>query len=208
MCHPERSRKIHTGGVIKLKSMLDHQEIAKITTGLRLDEMGAVMDGSRTLGSGFHPLYAKDTPGGACLHIDEHDVGWVVTDWGGDRLNPRVPITGNTVTDVIHAWADMIKSMRQSGGRNELVQTMCPPTPNNESVQIRPGDYIAYLLPDIPARIQTKFITTRVTGVDPLTLANDHHKTIFASGRGEVARYNHQTDRVIFPVVRLSDVVV
>lgn len=195
--------------------MLDTREVHAIMMELPLDHIGAVIE-TQTLPSGFHPLSAKDTPHGARLHLDEPDddmvvVGWVVTDWEGNRLNPRLPITGSpsdtvgdAVNKVVKIWAGVLRSIRTGTEHDmpELIRRLTPHT-SETAPDLQPGDYIAYLLPDIPPFIQNKFITTKITGVNPLILANGHHKTIFASGRGEVARFNPESGRVVFPVVKL-----
>jgi hypothetical protein len=201
--------------------MLNHQTVLDIMEGLHLEHIGAIVDTTRTLSSGFHPMYAKDTPNGACLFLDEPEdnvaVGWVVTGWDGEVLNPRIPITGppaDTVEDavnkVIKLWADMLHTMRTGTPHSmpELIEAMVPARTRSSMSMLRVGDHIAYLLPDIPPFLQEQFVTTKVMGVSPLVLANGHHKTIFASGRGEVARYNPETGRVVFPVRRLIDVCV
>ena len=187
-------------------------EVRAIMMGLQLEHIGAVVDETRTLASGFHPLSAKDTPNGACLILNEPKdtiaTGWVVTDWNGDALTPRVPVTSeaDTVEKAVHAvvklWADIINSIRTGTAHDmpELVRALTPRTTPHPMPALQVGEHVAYLLPDIPPFIQDKFVIAKVIGVNPLALANGHHKTIFASGRGEVARYNPTTGRVVFPV--------
>jgi hypothetical protein len=199
--------------------MPDTQEIREIMSRLDLDDIGAVVDETRTLRSGFHPLFAKDTPKGACLHLDGPNkdlmgMGWVVTDWDGGRLTPRLPITGipaetvhGAMLNVVTAWGDVLRAMRtgtHGADRDvvEVIQRLFPShTTPDTSLRLKVGDCIAYLLPDVPPFIQTDFITTTVTGVGPLTLSNGHHSTIFAAGRGEVARFDPLLSRIVFPVM-------
>jgi len=75
-----------------------------------------------------------------------------------------------------------------------------------EFTNLEVGEFIAYLMPGIPPSQQDHFTITQVTKVSPLELANGHHQTLFASGQGEISRYDPSSKRVIFPVKNLTDV--
>ena len=74
---------------------------------------------------------------------------------------------------------------------------------------LRVGEHIAYLLPMIPVEEQTRFITTKITGLgegkECVELENGHHTTMLASGNIHVARYCPTTNRIEFPFRNLND---
>jgi len=74
---------------------------------------------------------------------------------------------------------------------------------------LRVGEHIAYFLPMIPVDEQTRFITTKITGLgqgrECVELENGHHTTMLASGNIHVARYCPTTNRIEFPFCPLKD---
>lgn len=170
-----------------------------------LDSMGVVVDTSRVLPSGFNPMYAKDTPCGACLILVVDGTSWtgqVVTAWDGSSLSPHVIIRHDSVSEVVNTWSHALETIRL-GGESELARALCPtqtPSVSQERPPLKPGDHVAYLLTSVSPLIQDTFKTTRVTGVHPLKLENGEHDTVFASGKGEIAGFDPRTNRILFPV--------
>jgi hypothetical protein len=207
---------------LTFQKMLDPNAVHDIMAGVDMDHIGAEVDTSRTLASGFKPLHARDTPNGLSLFIDAPDehlvgTGWIVTGWDGEPLPQRLAIrtlpahsVGDAVNKVIKLWAGLLQAMRTGTQSDlpELIRELSPRAAALDTIDpLRVGEHVAYLLPDIPPFVQANFITTQVVGVHPLQLANNHHQTIFAQGRGEIARYNPLTDRVVFPLVQWRVVV-
>jgi hypothetical protein len=146
------------------------------------------------LASGFHPIFARHTPNGALS-------------------TPVVLEGGQDAQSVVSKWCKVVSDITNPVGDDEgvdvvvgaLVTAQQPPPEGTFSLQV--GDFVAYLIPDIPACHQTHFIVTQVVSLQPFALANNHHASLFASGMGEVARYNPATERVVFPVKNLRDVI-
>ena len=183
-----------------------------------------VMD--EMLPSGFHPIVAKCTPNGVRLHLDRIGEGEgegeggkiegkIVTKWDGSPLcTPIVLDGGSDAQSVVDTWCKVVSDiMHHSPDTDTTVDVVVgalvntPRTrPPEGTFRLEVGDFVAYLIPDIPACHQSRFIVTQVTSLQPFALANNHHETLFASGRGEVARYNPSTKRIVFPVKNLRDV--
>jgi hypothetical protein len=170
------------------------------------------------LASGFHPIFARHTPNGARLHLERSEGGRVegkiVTKWDGSALSTPVVLEGGQdAQSVVSKWCKVVSDITNPVGDDEgvdvvvgaLVTAQQPPPEGTFSLQV--GDFVAYLIPDIPACHQTHFIVTQVVSLQPFALANNHHASLFASGMGEVARYNPATERVVFPVKNLRDVI-
>jgi hypothetical protein len=176
--------------------------------------MGGELDRQVMLPSGFHPLYAQGTPNGVCLHVEGSDQASIVTKWDGSAMNIPIILRGSSI---LEKWAQVVRAIKVGGveeGTEDLnmmvyLLTDVDPDPKEEEpgfIRLEVGDFIAYLMPGIPPAQQDHFTITSVTGVSPLELANGHHQTLFASGQGEIARYDPDSKRVLFPVRNLSDV--
>jgi hypothetical protein len=186
-----------------------------------LKGVGEVMNGEMSHG-GFHPMFAKDTPNGVRIRLDTDGakcMGTIVTKWDGSGLNTPIVLHSDPVCDTVEAavmgvvdrWCKIIGDIKNSGSDHDVVVDALIATKKRKAREdtfpLTPGDYVAYLIPDIPACHQTQFIITRVVSVQPFVLANNHHTSLFSGGRGELARYNPSTKRVVFPVKNLRDLV-
>jgi len=200
---PTNHERSHTEAVIKLN----------MQEGWDLDTIGGELDRGVMLPCGAHPMFARGTPNGVCLHLESPDLGRIVTKWDGSTLSPPVSLEGPSIPD---KWSQVVRSIRVGDVDLDDVKLMAsiiadvgapdPSADDDDFECLRVGDFVAYMIPDIPPSHQDHFTVTRVTNVSPLELANGHHKTLFSSGKGEVARYNPTTRRVVFPVKNLEDV--
>ncbi len=201
------------------------------------DAMGVRVDADTVLPNGLHPYYAADTANGARVHIgvcdDSMRCGAVITTlWDGRPCNPPLQFAGPAGTSlhdaqelVFRVWACTISLCRGhdadasipetvTGPAAELVKSMEMLSTTEEVLAegVMPlcvGEYIAYLLPNIPPENQGEIITTRVVGLIRdrpcfVKLENGHHTTILASGKVHVGRYSPVTGRVQFPLEKLS----
>lgn len=160
---------------------------------------------------GFHPMYAKGTPHGVCLRL-EPTRGTIVTKWDGSDLHTPIVLHGDIRT-VVDRWCAIISHIKNPTEDDvdqvvvsALINITTPPPDEEDTFSLNPGDFVAYLIPDIPACRQDQLFITRVVSVKPFQLANNHHHTLFSGGRGEMARYNPTTKRVVFPVKNLSSI--
>ena len=165
-----------------------------------------------TLPSGFHPLYAQGTPNGVCLHMESLDQASIVTKWDGTELNIPIILRGSSILDKWSQTVRAIKTGEESGEELSMMVSLLTHAEIDykkeepEFTNLEVGEFIAYLMPGIPPSQQDHFTITQVTKVSPLELANGHHQTLFASGQGEISRYDPSSKRVIFPVKNLTDV--
>jgi hypothetical protein len=164
------------------------------------------------LPSGFHPLYAQGTPNGVCLHLDSLDQGSIVTKWDGSDMNIPIILKGSSI---LEKWSRTVRAIKMGEDSGEELSMMVSlltdadidyKKDESEFTRLEAGDFIAYLMPGIPPSQQDHFTITQVTKVSPLELANGHHQTLFASGQGEISRYDPESKRVIFPVKNITDV--
>jgi hypothetical protein len=179
-----------------------------------LDTIGGELNRQVMLPSGFHPLYAKGTPNGVCLHMESSDQASIVTKWDGSDMNIPIILKGSSI---LEKWAQAVQAIKMGNMEvdtedlNMMVSLLTDADidykkEEPEFTRLEVGDFIAYLMPGIPPSQQDHFTITQVTGVSPLELANGHHRTLFASGQGEISRYDPESKRVIFPVKNITDV--
>lgn len=181
------------------------------------------VDYTTVLKGGFYPLSVKGRPNAMRLHLgmpglDRVGRGTIETDWDGEALNPPVQITTKpraTLEAAIEAtickWKRVVKYVQTGDLDKKSVrvaadQLMTVPHPASPQPPLEVGEYIAYLIPGIPAQFQSEFIITQVTDTKPFTLANGHHESVFKTGRGHVSRYDPVANRVVFPVVDIREV--
>lgn len=172
-------------------------------------------DRSVILRSGYHPFVAAGTVNGMRLHVESPTRAVVTTTWHGCALSPPSVISGDDVGDVLGVWTDVVHAMygtlaHPPDARSRALLSIlrnCAATPDRElPCRLQVGEYIAYLDPHRPPQDQASFTTTVVTSVRPFGLGNGEHATTFARGVGEIARFDPTTMRVVFPVVKLKDV--
>jgi len=176
------------------------------------------------LPGGYHPVVAIGTPNSMRLLVQPPaTVGddWcahVVTTWSGDVMHPPTVLRADSLDAALDMWADAIKAL-VSGEQQPttthnhqtqqlIVRARCEyeaPTKHVRPLEV--GEHVAYLAQDVPPEDQHEFLTAKVTGLNPFELSNGHHDTVFADGVGQLARYDTQGARVLFPVFNLRDAI-
>lgn len=194
--------------------------------GWDLNKLGARVDTSHIIPGGLYPLYARGTANGACIHLraatpESPGSATIVTNWEGGKLYAplSLPVESGApekaLLKVLEVWASAVRFIREGRAHGTLpaesrhiVQALSWMSDESErpAPNLSVGDCVAYLLPCVPLDHQARFEIAKITRLHPLELSNNHHNTVFRSGVGELARYDPETERVIFPMFELSSV--
>jgi hypothetical protein len=190
----------------------------------------ASVDTHTVLPAGFHPLAVRDRCDALRLHLtmpslDRVGRGTIMTDWDGRPLTTPIPIITKScetleaaIGATIRVWHQVVAQgftgvvMSDAAAVQRIVNQVTYPLllgdRDREHAPLEAGEYVAYFVPDVPVDEQAEFIITQVTSTNPFTLANGHHKSVFTTGHGHLARYNPSSNRVVFPALHMRDVVV